>query len=128
MGVIAWSSVAGGSGFAAAGGGIAASGDLLAPAVGNSGVPAAGAVALGSGDLGVFGNAYPNPTTFAAFGLTSLAPTSLPSPDESELFDEGETGVDDLAALLNTPTAGRISSSQWVRTTRRGLWLLARAR
>jgi hypothetical protein len=106
VGVIAWSSVPGGSGFAAAGGGIAASGDLLAPAVGNSGVPAAGAVALGSGDLGVFGNAYPNPTTFAAFGLASQAPTTLPSPDESEFFDEGETGVDDLAALLNTPTAG----------------------
>ncbi len=107
VGVIAWSSPAGGAGFAAAGGGLAGSGDLLAPAVGNSVVPAAGAVALGSGELGVFGNAYPYPTTFAGFGLTSLAPTSPPSPDESELFDEGETGADDLAALLNTPTAGR---------------------
>lgn len=106
VGVVAWSSVAGGASFGAPGQGLADHGELLAPDINDGDPPGAGAVALGGANVGVFGNSYPFSDAFAAFNLTEPAPHKLPKPDTSELFGQdlaADSGQ--VAALLNTPKA-----------------------
>lgn len=108
-GVVAWSSAAGGSAFGGAGQGLDDSGELLAPERGYT--PAQGAAALGSSEVGVFGNAHPFGNGFAAFGLSKPFATKeseSPEPDTSgEVFGD-ELGADgtQMAALPNTPKSG----------------------
>jgi hypothetical protein len=110
LGVVAWSSTAGGAGFALPKHGLADGGELLAPEEKNGFPPGAGAVALGGSDeVGVFGNENPFGEGFVAFDLTTPAPaTGLPKPDVSEEYPE-DLGADSgqIAALPNTPTAGK---------------------
>jgi hypothetical protein len=107
-GVVAWSSAAGGAAFGASGQGLDDGGELLAPERGYT--PAQGAVALGSSEVGVFGNAYPFGNGFAAFGLSKPFATKeseSPEPDTSNLFgDELSADGTEMAALPNTPKSG----------------------
>jgi hypothetical protein len=108
-GVVAWSSPAGGAAFGEAGQGLADGGELLAPERGYT--PEQGAVALGSGEVGVFGNSHPFGNGFAAFGLSkpfAAKESESPEPDTTgELFgDELSADGTEMASLLNTPKSG----------------------
>jgi hypothetical protein len=107
-GVVAWSSAAGGAAFGQSGQGLDDGGELLAPERGYT--PEQGAVALGSSEVGVFGNAYPFGDGFAAFGLSkpfAKEESESPEPDTTELFgtEQSDDGTQ-MAALPNTPKSG----------------------
>ena len=81
IGVVAWSSPAGGSAFASPDQGIADSGELLASSAGAGDLPSGGAVALDATDIGVYGNTYPFGSGFTDFSLSAPAPSSTPVVD-----------------------------------------------
>jgi hypothetical protein len=98
-GVIAWTSAAGGAGFAAAGGGIVQGGDLIADSPGDA--PDAGVVALGS-SVGVYGN-YPLGNGFTDFTLTSHGPANSPSVDVNGYDDQEFATGSEIAAVPSGP-------------------------
>jgi hypothetical protein len=106
-GVVAWSSAAGGAAFGQSGQGLDDGGELLAPERGYT--PEQGAVALGSSEVGVLGNAEPFGNGFAAFGLSKPFATKeseSPEPDTTHFFGRGQADGTEMAALLNTPKSG----------------------
>lgn len=106
-GVVAWSSAAGGAAFGQSGQGLDDGGELLAPERGYT--PEQGAVALGSSEVGVLGNAEPFGNGFAAFGLSKPFATNeseSPEPDTTHFFGRGQADGTEMAALLNTPKSG----------------------
>ena len=88
-GVIAWSSAAGGAGFAAPGQGIAnEGGKLLAESQAAGDMPAAGAVALDASDILTYGDSFPFGSGATDFTLTAPAPSATPVVDHTGTFVE----------------------------------------
>jgi hypothetical protein len=88
IGVVAWSSPAGGSAFAAPGQGLADGGRLLASAVGAGDPPSGGAVALDATDVGVYGNTYPFGSGFTDFNAAAPAPSTTPVVDNTGSYGD----------------------------------------
>jgi hypothetical protein len=107
-GVVAWSSPAGGSAFAAAGQGIADGGSLLADSLGTGDAPSAGAVALDPTNIGVYGDLYPYGSGFTDFTLGGPAPSVTPVLDSTGDFgQQGGITSHQLASIPDPSAAGQ---------------------
>jgi len=105
LGDVAWSSAAGGAGFAAAGQGIADGGHLLDSSAHSGEAPSSGAIALDQSDIGVYGNTYPFGSGFTDFTLDTPAPAPTPVVDSSTNFSD-QIGVNgNQLASIPDPSA-----------------------
>ncbi len=106
QGVVAWSSPAGGSAFAAASQGSVDGGRLLAATRNAGEAPSGGVVALG-GDVGVYGDSAPFGNGFTDFGLTTPAPAPMPVVDASGAYGDQEgTASSQVAVIPDAAVAG----------------------
>ena len=101
VGVVGWSSPAGGGAFASGGQGIDDGGTLLASAVNAGDIPAGGAIALDATHLGVYGNEYPFGGGFTDFTTSAPAPSATPTVDATG--DYGNQINADGAQLASIP-------------------------
>jgi hypothetical protein len=107
IGDVAWSSAAGGAGFASAGGAIADGGRLLDNTAHAGDAPSGGAIALDQTHIGVYGSSNPFGSGFTDFTLSGPAPAPTPTVDSSTNFDAtiGFTG-NQLASVPDPAAPG----------------------
>jgi hypothetical protein len=108
LGVVAWSSPAGGAAFGSASQGIADGGILLASTPGTGDAPSGGAIALDGSSIGVYGDQRPFGSGFTDFMLGTPAPSTTPTVDGTGQFgDQLQVDSSQLASIPDPSAPGQ---------------------